>query len=891
MRKHRLLSILIAAILMLGLFGSLPTLSVSAGNQELKVDPRLLQWAADYPDETFPVIVQRNVKNKYLKDISPEEVVKKAGGQVKKQLGLIESFSAELTGKEIERLARHPKVRWVSLDAPMFSTSATPVTFTSWVSEAGLPATKPIEGDFKNDIIHAGSTIWFNSNIKPSGLDSTPTTVHFYDGKIRFTADNIPYEIALPEARVLFSPTAILASTSYDAQTETWLTTVPSDDYDHEAFLSGFAFPVEVSLPGDIKDVTATGRFTTDTPGVKVDWRWSAAVYTQFSQDYNALGVKPINDEKYNPYVNKDKAGTPENFKPYLVAGARGDGGDKYTGDWSSGEEGIYDFVASNEMISHLGPDGIFANGSEVRQSFTGLAAEISPTHAITKVEAVLYAYTPASLDHDFKLKLIIGDSSKDISIKHEWFDGNIGAFNAGPVVVDITDARNWEWIDFHNGLELVLDQYPLDEDEMVYYDAIGLRVTSAPGTDTSLDTLADDPEPDAVVETDDQEVNVYNHVVGTSELWLSDSNLQGKGVGVAVVDSGIAKTRDLRVKAAVNFNRDYHDSADRYGHGTFVAGIIAGNGKSSNGKFLGVAPRATLYNVRVSADNGMTYVSDVVDALQWIYENKDKTKIRVVNMSLNQSVPESYHTSPLDAAVEILWFNGIVVVVSAGNNGDEGTTLYPPANDPFVITVGATDDRGTLTKGDDEVTTFSAYGTTEDGFAKPDLVAPGRNIVGLLPENGKLNMGKAHPKNQIDSTYFKMSGTSISTPVVSGAIALLLQDEPELNPDQIKARLMATADKNWAGYNPTTAGAGYLDINAAVYANTTESANQGLLPSQLLFTGEDPIAWDSVGWNSVGWNSVGWNSVGWNSVGWNSVGWNSVGWNSVGWNSDHWDD
>jgi serine protease AprX len=777
--------------------------------------------------------------------------------------------------------------------APMPSTSTGPITFTTWVSEPGPPASKPLVEDFEKNLIAKGNTIWFNSNMKAGGLDSKPVTIHFFDGQIRFIVDGgLPYEITLPEARVLFSPTAKSASTSYDAQTGTWLTIVPSSDYDHEAFLSGLAFPLEKSLPGDIKDVTITGRFTTDTPGVKVEWRWGAAVYTQFSTDYNALGVKPINDEKYNPYANKDKAGTPENFKSKLIAGASGDGKDKYTGDLSGGTEGIYDFVAASEMISHLGPDGVFAYGGKVRQSFTGLDVEVTPGHAITRVEAVLYAYTPAKLDHDFKLKLIAGDQSKDISIKSEWFDGNIGAANAGPVVVDITSARDWQWIDFYNGLELALDQYPLDEDEMVYYDAIGLRVTSAPGTDNSLDGLMDTTVPDKFINPY-QQFNVYNHVINASELWNSYSKLQGKGIGVAVVDSGVAKVKDLKIKKSVNFNDSYHDSADRYGHGTFVAGIVAGNGESSDGRYIGVAPGASIYNVRVSDDNGMTYVSDVIEALQWIYENKDKTKIRVVNLSFNQSEPESYHTSPLNAAVEILWFNGIVVVVSAGNNGT--ATLYPPANDPFVITVGATDDRDTLTTNDDLVATFSAYGITADGFAKPDLVAPGRNIVGLLPMNDELNMGKEHRHSYVGTTYFRMSGTSVSAPMVSGAVALLLQDEPELNPDQVKARLMATADKNWPGYNPTTAGAGYLDIYAAVYANTTESANQGVTPSFMLSTGEDAIAfdsvgWNSVGWNSVGWNSVGWNSVGWNSVGWNSVGWNSVGWNSVGWNSDHWD-
>ena len=195
------------------------------------------------------------------------------------------------------------------------------------------------------------------------------------------------------------------------------------------------------------------------------------------------------------------------------------------------------------------------------------------------------------------------------------------------------------------------------------------------------------------------------------------------------------------------------------------------------------------------------------------------------------------------------------------------------------MITVGATDDKATLGTGDDSIATFSAYGTTESGFAKPDLVAPGRMIIGLLSENDKLSIGLGHPSNRVDNTYFKMSGTSVSAPMVSGAVALLLQDEPTLTPDQVKYRLMATANKSWTGYNVSTAGAGYLNIYNAVYGTTTQSANTGILPSQLLSTGTNPITFGSVGWNSVGWNSVGWNSVGWNSVGWNSVGWNSDYW------------
>jgi len=178
--------------------------------------------------------------------------------------------------------------------------------------------------------------------------------------------------------------------------------------------------------------------------------------------------------------------------------------------------------------------------------------------------------------------------------------------------------------------------------------------------------------------------------------------------------------------------------------------------------------------------------------------------------------------------------------------------------------------------------------------------VAPGKNIIGLLPDNNKLAMSNDHPGNQVDRTYFRMSGTSMAAPMVSGAVALLLQDEPGLTPDQVKYRLMATARKDWPGYDAAKAGAGYLDIYAAVYGTTTERANVGPVPHMLLakmalmaywasVNGGDSIDWGSVNWNSVNWNSVNWNSVNWNSVNWNSVNWNSVNWNSVNWNSVNW--
>ena len=383
---------------------------------------------------------------------------------------------------------------------------------------------------------------------------------------------------------------------------------------------------------------------------------------------------------------------------------------------------------------------------------------------------------------------------------------------------------------------------------------------------------------------------NSYIYAIKADQVWNRVPYLQGQGIGVAVVDSGLTQNKDFMSKLGRNrfvasavFNRRFtgYDlgsrfSFDLYGHGELVAGIIGGSGLASDGKYIGVAPSVNLINVKVSDDQGESTASNVVRGLQWILNNKDNYNIRVVNLSLNSAAPESYNTSPIDAAVEILWFNKIVVVASSGNE-DRGA-LYPPANDPFVITVGATDDRGTKSISDDVVASFSGYGQTTDGIAKPDLVAPGVNIVSDLPRNPSV-LAKTHPDNVVDKSFFRLSGTSVAAPMVAGAAALLVQSNPNLTPDQVKYRLLATANKSWQGYGSDKAGAGYLDISAAVQSNASASSNTGLPASQLLWSGSQPVTWGSVNWNSVNWNSVNWNSVNWNSVNWNSVNWNSDYW------------
>ncbi len=382
---------------------------------------------------------------------------------------------------------------------------------------------------------------------------------------------------------------------------------------------------------------------------------------------------------------------------------------------------------------------------------------------------------------------------------------------------------------------------------------------------------------------------NTYIRSIRADQVWNQSPYRQGQGIGIAIVDSGINDQVDFytvmgqqRLVAAAAFNTGNNTTTyDGYGHGSHVAGVAGGNGRGSNGAYIGVAPMANIINVKVGDDlnQGQGTARTVVQGLQWILENKDRYNIKVVNLSLNSATYESYHTSPLNAAVEILWFNKIVVVVSAGNNGSG--TLYPPANDPFVITVGAVDERGTANIGDDQIASFSAYGRTPEGFNKPDLVAPGRNIISLMGNSG-MGMPLAYPAHIVNLggvPYFRLSGTSAAAPMVAGAAALLLQDEPNLTPDQVKYRLMATANKGWGGYQAAKAGAGYLDVYAAVYGNTTQNANTGVQVSKLLQSGSQPVTSGSVSWNSVSWNSVSWNSVSWNSVSWNSVSWNSDYW------------
>jgi serine protease AprX len=420
-------------------------------------------------------------------------------------------------------------------------------------------------------------------------------------------------------------------------------------------------------------------------------------------------------------------------------------------------------------------------------------------------------------------------------------------------------------------------------------------------------------------------------------------------------VDSGISDHPDLHDPMTGHSRVVYSESfvpgtntSDGYGHGTHVAGIIGGNGTVSNGYITGVAPNVNLLNLKVLDSNGAGSDSYVIAAIERAIALKNTYNIRVINLSLGRPVYESFTQDPLCRAVEAAWQSGIVVVAAAGNWGRDnefGTNGYGligmPGADPYAITVGAMNTTGTSTKSDDVLATYSSKGPSMiDHIVKPDLVAPGNQIESLMASGNTL--ARELPQNVVSPaeygslalqpSYMRLCGTSMATPVVAGTAALLLQQDPTLTPDSIKARLMKTASKSFPAqslitdpitgesfteyYDLFAVGAGYLDITAAL-ANTDVTPGSAISPVAVLNSdgtvsiqtdlsavfGSSLPAANSIVWGSsmVWGNSVVWgdsvlagNSVMWgSSVVWgdsalaaNSVMWgSSVVWgNSVMW-------
>ncbi|WP_139488074.1 S8 family peptidase [Brevibacillus dissolubilis] len=298
----------------------------------------------------------------------------------------------------------------------------------------------------------------------------------------------------------------------------------------------------------------------------------------------------------------------------------------------------------------------------------------------------------------------------------------------------------------------------------------------------------------------------------------VNRSGLTGNGVTIAILDTGIHPHPDLtlptnRIVAFRDFVNDRPDPYDDNGHGTHCAGDAAGNGLSSDGIYQGPAPEARLVGVKVLNKVGSGSLSTIMAGVQWCIDNRDEYSIDIISMSLGTPATTPAAEDPLVQIVERAWISGIVVCVAAGNEGPEPRTVASPGISPRVITVGAMDDQNTTNRQDDQVADFSSRGPTIDGLVKPDLLAPGVNIVSLRAPNSYID--KLSPETRIDDNYTVLSGTSMATPICAGVVALLLQKYPTLTPFQVKRRLMMTAD-NW-GLPPNTQGQGYLNAEKAV--------------------------------------------------------------------------
>jgi len=469
------------------------------------------------------------------------------------------------------------------------------------------------------------------------------------------------------------------------------------------------------------------------------------------------------------------------------------------------------------------------------------------------------------------------------------------------------------------------------------------------PGTDAKAKDSAGQNKPSQ----DAGSMATVTTAIGARAVWkkkdAAGRAITGQGVTVALLDSGVNDSvvglddpgkviqgPDLSLET----NSTDLRNQDTYGHGTHLAGIIAGrdavpvNNKgvpvpADTKVQLGVAPDARLLAVKLATTDGSTDVSQVIAGLDWVvqHRNDNGMAVRVVNLSYGTLSTQSYQQDPLAAAVENAWKHGIVVVVSAGNEGSELGRLNDPAIDPFVLAVGASDPL-TEVKGWDHpvVASFSSRGSADRHV---DLVAPGTSIAGLRVPGSFIDA--QHPEGLVsgDTTgrLFRGSGTSQAAAVTSGAVALLLQARPQLSADQVKAALTRTADST--DDTVLEDGSGQIDVAAALteadkilqeaakkngddtVQSFPEASGLGSLESargghhlsdaetgELLFGEIDvqgspwnPAAWRALSTTATAWSGGNWNGAQWSGNTWSGANWLSSGWDGARWTGSAWSD
>ena len=384
----------------------------------------------------------------------------------------------------------------------------------------------------------------------------------------------------------------------------------------------------------------------------------------------------------------------------------------------------------------------------------------------------------------------------------------------------------------------------------------------------------------------------------------------------MAILDSGIATTSDLQSSRIVGWKDLVHNRKAPYddaGHGTFVAGLIAGDGTASlpldqdgyaTMQFRGVAPAADIIGVKVLDKTGQGRASSVMSGILWVIAHKDEYNIRVLNLSLGSNPVAPADFDPIARAVELAWKNGITVVCAAGNEGEFGPGgILSPGNSPYVITVGATDTRQTASLDDDAVTFYSSVGPTLwDEYAKPDLVAPGNRLISLRVKDSYID--SEFPQNLIpvasyvpgapadaEPSYLMLSGSSTSAPVGAGVAALMIGEDPDLSPDDVKVRMMGTA-KALPDTDRYEQGAGLIDAAGALESDAQADGyalSEDVGDGTTVLTDADYAAWDKVAWAKYGWTKFRWTKFRWTGVSWNKFRWTGVSWNKFRWTKFRW--
>jgi serine protease AprX len=358
---------------------------------------------------------------------------------------------------------------------------------------------------------------------------------------------------------------------------------------------------------------------------------------------------------------------------------------------------------------------------------------------------------------------------------------------------------------------------------------------------------------------------------IDAEKAWRSST---GRGVTVALLDTGIANHPALSgsVVASVDFVNDGAKVLDPGGHGTHLAGLIAGH----SAEFRGVAPDAKLVSLRVLDAHGDGTVHGVLGAIDWTLKHRREFGIRVMNLSFGATQRTSYQSDILAAAAESVWFSGVVVVAAAGNDGPQDGTIGTPGADPFVVTVGSLDDHGTVQAADDRESSFSSRGPTRDGFAKPDVLAPGERVLSLRVRGSALDQSVPGVSLGTPPLYERMTGTSVSSAMVSGIAALVLADRSSYTPTQVKGAIVAGSRRVNGSHTPGA------DAAQALTAHP-DRVNVGLKPSRLLV---EMLARNGVSIASVSWEGISWEAVSWEAVSWEGVAWEGVNWESVAWES-----